>query len=142
LRITNITSVSGAIKIDSGSRPQIRKNNIEQVFKGGSSSAMLDINGAAGTMYGGVIEGNHFGALTGAGITAIIRVNQTNGLSIYDNVLISGDKGVTAISIKSSVGTRIGPNTYNANITTKVLDGGTETVGAKGCYSCECLGSV
>jgi len=125
----NITSVGGAIKIDSGSRPQIRKNNIEQVSPGGSNGAMIDVNGALHPMYGGVIEGNYLGAFTKSGISSIIRINNINALAIHDNVMVAGNAGVSGVSIIAGVGTRVGPNSYNANIVTKVVDNGAETAG-------------
>lgn len=127
----NITTQAGAIVIDEGSRFQILNNNIEQTVSGGSANgAMIDINGANGTMYGGNIEGNLLGATTGTGITKMIRLRNTNGLSVKDNVFVSGIASETAIEVGSTcVNTRIYAQTYNANISTKVDDSGIGTCG-------------
>lgn len=128
----NITSLGGAIKISSGSRYKILRNNCEQTAATAGVDYMIDIDGASGTMSTGEIKGNHLGAFTATGILANIRVVNNIGAAISDNVMLPASAGGIGVQIDSGTsGTRVGPNTYGSAITAanRIVDAGTGTVG-------------
>lgn len=129
----NITTAGGAIKLDAGHRFRLLGNNIEHTAVGAAAnnnSAVVNINGADGTMYGGVIKENLVSAFGATDATTLLRLRNCQGTLVEDNVFLSGAAGVTtAIDVGTDcVNTRIGANTYNA-IATKVLDNGVGTMG-------------
>lgn len=126
----NITSSGSAIKIDNGLRTHIHRNNIEHYTAGGASdAAVININSAAGTFVAGVISENLVSAYGATDATRLIRIREARGTSIEDNVLMSGAAGVVVgIDVASSQDVRIGANSY-ANLTTKVSDSATGTMG-------------
>lgn len=131
IRDNNITSTGGAIKIDAGSRTKITGNNMEQtVAITGGGQYMVDFVGANGTMSLPEITGNHFGAFTGAGTLANIRLANCLNALVENNTLLSGTASSTATIIDANCNsTRIGMNTYGVNITTQVNNSGAASIG-------------
>ncbi len=130
----NITSSAGAIKIYAGSRYNIIRNNIENSNGNALSSndgAVINISGANGVMYGGVIECNLVSAFGETTANCLVRLRNARGLSIENNVLNSDHPAMNAISVgPDCVDVAIGRQTYNAGTTTnKIQDSGQGTMG-------------
>lgn len=126
----NITNDGGAIKIDRGLNIQIQRNNIENYAAGASNNAVIDINAASGTFTEGVIGQNLVAAFGATTATTLIRIRNANGTLIQDNSLLSGFAGViSGVNIATSTSIRIGSNSFNANVTSKVVDAGNGTMG-------------
>ena len=116
IEYNNITATGGALKGDLGPRTVVRHNNIELPSGAGSNSAIVDLNGANGVSYGGCVENNLISGFGSATATTCLRVKNAYGLSIKNNVFLSGVSSlVTAINaVDGSVqGLKIEPNTYN-----------------------------
>lgn len=126
----NITNRGGAIKIDNGPRTHILRNNCEHSSIGASNHAMVDINSTNGTFVAGVISQNLFSAFGKTDVRTLIRVREARGTLIKDNTLLAGVKGtITGIEITESQDVRIGPNSFNQAIVSKVSDSGIGTMG-------------
>lgn len=108
----NITNDGGGIKIDGGNRPQIIRNNIEQVNPGGSNNAMIDINAGDATVVNGYIAHNHLGAFNGSGITANIRIRNSLGMKVENNTLLPAGAAGYGIDIDTSTGTIVGRHQF------------------------------
>ena len=134
VQANNITNDGGAIRIDAGSRPRIIGNNIENLAPGAAAqndSAVVNITGANGVIYGGVIKENLISGFGTSGATTLLRMRNCRGTLVEDNVMLSGAAGLT---VGVDIGTdcqsvRIGANSFNAGITTRVLDNGVGTMG-------------
>jgi hypothetical protein len=133
IQANNITTAGGAIRIDAGSRPRILGNNIENSAAGTAAqnnSAVVNLTGANGVIYGGVIAQNLISAFGASDATALLRIANTRGLLVQDNVFLTGSAATTGISIASDCkDIRIGGNTFNAAVTTQVSDAGEGTMG-------------
>lgn len=134
IQSNNITTDQGAIKIASGSRFRILGNNIEHYAVGAvanNNSAVVNISGSTAVVYGGVIKENLMSGFSLTDATALLRIDNARGALVEDNVFLSSAAGLTtAITIGSLCqDIRIGANTYNAGITTKVSDNGVGTMG-------------
>lgn len=127
----NITSSGGSIRIASAPRLHVLRNNCEHYAAGASNASMLDINSSNGTFIAGVIAQNLFSAFGSTDATKLIRLREARGTKIEDNTFLAGVTGITAIDIASSQDVRVGPNTYNAAITTKINDSGIGTMGVR-----------
>ncbi len=131
----NITSDGGAIRIRAGSRFRILGNNIEHTVVGAvalNDGAVVNIKGDNGTMYGGIIAENLVSAFGDSDASVLLRVSNCRGLVVENNVFLSGStRGAsTAIVIDSDCQhVRIGPNTFNEAIATRVIDNGVGTMG-------------
>ena len=134
IQANNITNSGGAIRIDNGSRFRILGNNIENYLAAGAAAqnnaAVININGANGVMYGGAIQQNLISAFGASDATALLRLRNSRGISIEDNVFLNGASATTGIDIGSNCeDIRVGANTYSAAVTTKVVDAGVGTMG-------------
>lgn len=134
IQANNITASYGAIRLRAGSRYRILGNNIEHYAAGAAAnndSAVIDISGEDGTMYGGVIAQNLVSAFGSTDATTLIRLRNSRGVEVRDNVLLSGSATTTTgIDIGNDCqDVRVGPNTFNAGITTQVNDNGVGTMG-------------
>lgn len=130
----NITNAGGAIRIDAGARPRIIGNNIENLAPGAAAqnnSAVVNITGTNGVIYGGVVKENLISGFGTTEATTLLRMRNCRGTLVEDNVFLSGAAGLTTgIDVGSDCfDVRIGANTYNAGVTTKVLDTGVGTMG-------------
>lgn len=126
----NITTTNSAIVILSGARVHILRNNIEHFTVGANSNAVIDIVSSGGTYISGVIQQNLIAAFGATDATQLIFIRNARGTLIQDNTLLSGIAGFTGTTINATCqDVRIGPNTYNANIATKVSDFGIGTMG-------------
>ena len=126
----NITTTNSAIIIASGMRVNILRNNIEHFTTGSNSNAVIDIVSSGGTYVAGTIQQNLVSAFGSTDATKLIFIREARGTLIQDNTLIAGVAGITAIDISNTcTSIRVGANTYNAAIATKVNDAGTGTMG-------------
>jgi hypothetical protein len=132
----NITNSGGAFRINSGNRFRIIGNNCENSstdISGDNNGAMVNVTGSSGALYGGVISDNLFSAFGASNASNLIRLVNCTGTEIKNNTFLSGGTGSnpnTAITIFASCSDiRIGPNQFNAALTTKVSDGGVGTMG-------------
>ncbi|RLK36110.1 hypothetical protein [Cupriavidus plantarum] len=127
----NITATDGTLRMDSGSRFKFLRNNCEQrVPFTGSQQYLLDIAGSNGTMSTGEIRGNFLAIFSSVPNNGVIRVGNSHGTHIEDNVILNANGGGIGIVVDAtSVNTRIGPNTYGSGVTTKVVDNGIGTMG-------------
>lgn len=129
----NITTSNGAFQIRAGSRFRLIGNNCEHFSTGtvaNNDSSVFDINGADGTLFGGVIRENLISGFGSSDATTLLRMRNCVGTRVEDNTFLSGTAGVaTAIDVGSNcTDVRIGPNIFNG-IATKVLDNGNGTMG-------------
>jgi hypothetical protein len=133
IQANNITTSEGAIKIDSGSRFRVLGNNIEHSSAGAvanNNSAIVNVNGATGAMYGGVIKENLISGFAPTDATILLRVRNCRGTLIEDNVFLNGGASTTGIDIGSDCSDiRVGANSFNAAVTTQVTDAGVGTMG-------------
>lgn len=130
----NITATYGAIRLLNGSRFRVIGNNCEQsaaLTVANNDSAVISINGSGGTMYGGVLKENLISGFGATDATACVKLDNCRGVLVEDNVILSGAAGLTTgiVNGGSSQDVRLGANTYNAGITTKVTDTGVGTMG-------------
>jgi hypothetical protein len=127
----NITTNQSSIIINKGVRVNILRNNCEHTAAGSNSGAVFDINSVSGALVEGTICGNLISSFTSSDAIKGINLSSANGTLIQDNVILRGVAGAfTGISVgASSVNVRIGSNSYNAGVTTKVSDAGTGTMG-------------
>ena len=126
----NITTTNSAIIILSGMRVHILRNNIEHFTPGANSNAVIDIVSSGGTYIAGVIQQNLIAAFGATDATRMIFIRNARGTLIQDNTFLSGTAGFTGVTINATcTDVRIGPNTYNAAVTTKVVDFGIGTMG-------------
>jgi hypothetical protein len=126
----NITTTNSAIIIRSGMRVNILRNNIEHLAPGSNSNSVIDILSTGGTYVAGVIQQNLVSAFGATDATKLISINEARGTLIQDNTFLAGVAGITAINISSTCNDlRIGANTYNAAVATKVNDAGNGTMG-------------
>jgi hypothetical protein len=126
----NITNSGSAIVIRSGMRVNILRNNIEHSTTGSNSNDVIAILATGGTYVGGVIQQNLVSAFGSTDATKLISINNARGTLIQDNTFLAGISGITAINITSTCNDlRIGANTYNATVATKVTDAGNGTMG-------------
>jgi hypothetical protein len=126
----NITTSNSAIVILSGMRVHILRNNIEHYTTGANSNAVIDIVASGGTYVAGTIQQNLVSAFGSTDANKLINISEARGTLIQDNTFLAGVAGITAIRVNSTcTDVRIGPNTYNAAVATKVTDLGTGTMG-------------
>jgi hypothetical protein len=126
----NITTTNSAIIIRSGMRVHILRNNIEHLLPGSNSNSVIDILSSGGTYVAGTIQQNLVSAFGATDATKLISINEARGTLIQDNTFLAGVAGITAINISSTCNDlRIGANTYNAAVATKVTDAGNGTMG-------------
>lgn len=133
IQANNITNMDGAIRIKSGSRYRILGNNIENYASGAASknnAAVINLSGENGALYGGVIQQNLVSAFGTSDASTLIRVRNSIGALIQDNVLLSGGGATIGIDIGSDCqDIRVGANTFNAAVITRVVDNGVGTMG-------------
>lgn len=130
----NITTTQGAIRLLNGSRFCITRNNIEHNTAGAAvnnDSSVISIPGTAATIYGGVIRENLISAFGATDATTLVRLDNLRGTELQSNVLLSGSATtVNGFDIHGSCqDVRVGPNTYDAGVTNKVVDAGVGTMG-------------
>lgn len=126
----NITTTNSAIVILSGMRVHILRNNIEHYTTGSNSNAVIDIVSSGGTYVSGTIQQNLVSAFGSTDANKLINISEARGTLIQDNTLLAGVGGITAIRVNSTCNdVRIGANTYNAAVATKVSDLGNGTMG-------------
>lgn len=126
----NITTTNSAIIIISGMRVHILRNNIEHSTVGSNSNAVIDIVASGGTYIAGVIQQNLIAAFGSTDATRMIFIRNARGTLIQDNTFLAGTSGFTGVTISATcTDVRIGPNTYNAAVTTKIVDLGVGTMG-------------
>ena len=130
----NITNNGGAIRIDAGSRFRILGNNIENYIAAGAAAqnnaAVINITGSNGIVFGGVIQENLISAFASSDATILLRLRNSRGVSVENNVFLNGAGATTGIDIGSDCqDVRIGPNVFSSAVTTKVVDNGAGTMG-------------
>jgi len=126
----NITTTNSAIIIASGMRVSILRNNIEHYTTGSNSNAVIDIVSSGGTYVAGVIQQNLVSAFGSTDASKLIAIREARGTLIQDNTFLAGVGGITAIDISSTcTSIRVGANSYNTGVATKVTDAGTGTMG-------------
>jgi hypothetical protein len=133
IRDNNITTDSGAVALDAGSRFRISGNNMEQTVPTTGQTSMISIQGANGTMVMGEIVGNHLGAFSGSGILQNILLQNCLGTFVQGNTILNATTGTPkGISIDATASsTRIGYNSYGSGIAVanRVFDSGVGTMG-------------
>ncbi len=126
----NITTSNSAIVILSGIRVHILRNNIEHFTTGSNSNAVIDIVSSGGTYISGTIQQNLVSAFGLTDANKLINISEARGTLIQDNTFLAGVAGITAIRVNATCNSvRIGANTYNIAISTKVTDLGIGTMG-------------
>lgn len=126
----NITTTNSAIIVRSGMRVHILRNNIEHYTTGANSNSVIDIISSGGTYVAGTIQQNLVSAYGSTDANKLINLNEARGTLIQDNTFLAGIAGITAVSVGSTCNdVRIGANSYNAAVATKVNDLGTGTMG-------------
>jgi len=126
----NITTTNSAIIIAGGMRVSILRNNIEHYTTGANSNAVIDIVSSGGTYVAGVIQQNLVSAFGSTDASKLIAIREARGTLIQDNTFLAGVGGITAIDISSTcTSIRVGANSYNTGVATKVTDAGTGTMG-------------
>jgi hypothetical protein len=126
----NITTSNSAIIINSGMRVHILRNNIEHLTTGSNNNNVISILSTGGTYVAGTIQQNLVSAFGATDATKLISITEARGTLIQDNTFLAGVAGITAINISNTCNDlRIGANTYNAAIATKVTDAGNGTMG-------------
>lgn len=133
VQANNITCAGGAYRLDAGSRPRLIGNNIEHYSAGAvaqNNSAVVNLTGDNGVIYGGVLSQNLVSAFGASDATTLIRLRNCRGLLVQDNMLLSGGGATVGIDIGADcINVRIGANGYNAAVTTRVVDNGIGTMG-------------
>lgn len=126
----NITTPNSAIIVRSGMRVSILRNNIEHYAVGSNSNAVIDIVASGGTYVAGVIQQNLVSAFGSTDATKLIHIRNARGTLIQDNTFLAGVGGITAVRVDTTCNdVRVGANSYNATIATKVNDSGNGTMG-------------
>jgi len=126
----NITTSNSAIIINSGMRVHILRNNIEHYTTGSNNNNVISILSTGGTYVAGTIQQNLVSAFGATDATKLISIAEARGTLIQDNTFLAGVGGITAINITSTcTDIRVGANTYNATIATKINDSGNGTMG-------------
>lgn len=126
----NITTTNSAIIMVSGMRVNILRNNIEHYTAGSSNFAVIDIIASAGTYVAGAIQQNLVSAFGSTDATKLVHIRNARGTLFQDNTFLAGGGGITAIYVDNTCqDIRIGGNSYNAAISTKVNDLGSGTMG-------------
>lgn len=126
----NITTTKSAIVIASGMRVHILRNNIEHYAVGSNSNSVIDISSTGGTYVSGTIQQNLVSAFGSTDATKLIHIRNARGTLIQDNTFLAGVGGITAVRVETTCNdVRVGPNTYNATVATKVTDLGNGTMG-------------
>jgi hypothetical protein len=135
IQANNITTAQGAIHIEAGPRFRIVGNNMEHSAVGAvanNDSSMVDIIGSSGTMYSGVIQANLISAFGSSDATILARVANCRGTLVQDNTFLNGASAAIGIQVDaSSQDVRIGPNSFDAAVTTQVNDNGVGTMGVR-----------
>lgn len=133
IQANNITNKGGAIRLKSGSRFRILGNNIENYDAGAAAqnnAAIVNVSGENGTMFGGVIQQNLVSAFGASNATTLLRVRNSSGTLIQDNVFLNGGSATVGIDIGADCqNIRIGANTFNGAVSTRVIDAGIGTMG-------------
>lgn len=131
----NITNDGGAIKLSNAPRTNIIRNNIENYAAGASganSGCVINLDSSSGTSYSGSIQQNLISIFGASDATKHIRLNESRGVRIDNNTIISGVGGTTGITIENTCqDIAIVANTFNATVATKVSDSGNYTVGVR-----------
>jgi hypothetical protein len=126
----NITTTASAIIILSGMRVNILRNNIEHYTVGSNSNAVIDIVASGGTYVAGVIQQNLISAFGATDATKLIHIREARGTLFQDNTFLAGVGGITAVYVDTTCSDiRIGANSYNAAVATKINDLGIGTMG-------------
>jgi len=126
----NITTPNSAIIIRSGMRVGILRNNIEHYAVGSNSNAVIDIIASSGTYVAGVIQQNLVSAFGSTDATKLIHIRNARGTLIQDNTFLAGVGGITAVRVDTTCrDVRVGANSYNATIATKINDSCVGTMG-------------
>jgi hypothetical protein len=126
----NITTNISSIIIRSGMRVNILRNNMEHLAVGSNSNAVIDIVASSGTYVAGVIQQNLVSAFGATDATKLIHIREARGTLIQDNTFLAGISGITAVYVDTTCSDiRIGANSYNATVSTKINDLGAGTMG-------------
>ncbi len=130
----NITSFQGAIKIESGPRCNILRNNIENNAAPGArdfnDGAVINISGMIGVMFGGVIGENLISFFGSSDASMGLRVANCRGLNVQNNVFVSDKAKTTGIKVEyDCFDVIIRSQTYNENFSEKIVDFGNGTIG-------------
>lgn len=128
----NITTPAGAINILAGSRFRILGNNIENSVAGAASynsSAVVNLSGTNGALYGGVVKENLISGFGSTTATTLLHMSNCFGTSVEDNVFLAGVPAITSnILIDANCyDVRIGPNTFDNTV--GITDNGVGTMG-------------
>jgi hypothetical protein len=126
----NITTTNSAVIIVGAMRVHMLRNNIEHFTTGANSSAVIDIIASSGTYVAGVIQQNLISAFGSTDATKLVHIRNARGTLFQDNTFLAGVGGITAVYVDTTCqDIRIGGNTYNAAVATKVNDLGSGTMG-------------
>lgn len=129
----NITNNGGAFRVDNGSRFRFLGNNCENIGPGATAQnngAVVNITGATGAIYGGIIAQNHIASFADTDATTLVRLRNCVGTVVENNVILAEDAGSVGIDVGSDcTNVRIGPNIFGVPVTTRVLDNGVGTMG-------------
>jgi hypothetical protein len=126
----NITTTNSAVIIVGAMRVHMLRNNIEHFTTGANSSAVVDIVASSGTYVAGVIQQNLISAFGSTDATKLVHIRNARGTLFQDNTFLAGVGGITGIYVDTTCqDIRVGGNTYNATIATKVNDLGAGTMG-------------
>jgi len=126
----NITTTASAIIVHSGMRINILRNNIEHSTVGSNSNAVIDIVASGGTYVAGVIQQNLVSAFGATDAIKLIHIREARGTLIQDNTFLAGVGGITGVYVDTTCSDiRVGANSYNATVATKINDLGGGTMG-------------
>ena len=126
----NITTTASAIIVVSGMRVNIMRNNIEHYTVGSNSNAVIDIVSSGSTYVAGVIQQNLVSVFGATDATKLIHMRECRGTLVQDNTFLAGVGGITGVYIDTSCqDIRMGGNSYNTTVATKINDLGVGTMG-------------
>jgi hypothetical protein len=133
MQANNITANWGALKLDAGSRYRFIGNNCEHSTVGSvvnNDSAVVNVTGANGVIYGGVIKENLISRFGASDAATLLRLRNSKGTLVEDNVLLSDNAGTLGMDIGADcTDVRVGANTYSSAMATKITDNGVGTMG-------------
>lgn len=128
----NITTKYSAISITKGMRVHILRNNIEHFLVGSINNSVINIAPSSGSYVSGTIQQNLVSVFGSSDATKLVSIATAKGTLIQDNTFLAGISGITAVTVASScTDIRIGANSFNAAISTRVSDSGIGTMGIK-----------
>lgn len=124
----NIVAEGGACQILNGHDVKVAKNNIEQIAGAGSNAAVIDIDGATGTITSAHVIDNYIGISGTTTVTRAIRINAVNSGVVDVNHIDAGIAITTGIDLTANANsTFVGVNRYDGAMGSFVLNNGVNT---------------